>query len=138
MDNITGNRSGDTGLITRKLLNIQSSKKDRTSDIRTISFEISENNATGDCLFLSIQQFLERNRGILVNITADALELRSRIANYVLPKNAAGFQCNWDRFKDHIVFNLQNRIPILSSLNDKDASVNPTSTISPHLVIVVL
>lgn len=68
-------------------------------------------------------QFLEENQQTLKETTRNIKELRLRIVNYILSKNAPGFQSNWDRFKESLKFNLQNQLPSLLNLNNKK-SVN--------------
>lgn len=78
-------------------------------------FEIVENDAAGDCLFHSLKQFLDENDQKFKESNINNTELRSRIVEYVLSKNQIGFKPNWERFKEGIMFNLQNHIPLFKN-----------------------
>lgn len=86
-------------------------------------FDIKENSAGGNCLFLSLVDFMNDNKDKFKNIPNEK-KLRQQAANYVLFQNSVGFQTNWDRFKDNIIFNLQNKIECLSRYGENEIMNN--------------
>lgn len=82
----------------------------KASDV--ITFKILENAANGDCLFLSIMQFLEHEA--IDELPNDASDLRNEIVNYI------SHSSNWKRFVNTIVFNLEQILPILNKENFSD------------------
>lgn len=76
-----------------------------------LSFKIMENTGNGDCLFMSIKQFLEFDNQY--EIPSNVTDLRRKIVNYI------SHSSNWSRFIDTIIFNLENLLP---SLVEKDYS----------------
>lgn len=85
-------------------------------------FNIIENNASGNCLFHAVLEFLQKSKTKFKNIPKDAYELRLRTVKYVTASNSKGFQLNFDRFKDTLMFNLQHHIPNILNYgeNEKD------------------
>jgi len=83
-------------------------------------FQITENEGSGDCLFLSLFEFLEQNRNHLENVPQDAHQVRLETVDYILSRNAIGYQLNWDRMYDSIKCNLETRIENLSKYGSND------------------
>src|ERR1700761_4171670 len=83
-------------------------------------FQIIENEGSGDCLFLSLFEFLEQNRNHLENVPQDAHQVRLETVDYILSRNAIGYQLNWDRMYDSIKCNLETRIENLSKYGRND------------------
>lgn len=71
------------------------------------AFKILENDGNGDCLFLSMQQFLKHSK--IYRVPSDVIDLRRKIVNYI------SHSSNWNRFVDTIIFNLENHLPILQN-----------------------
>lgn len=74
-----------------------------------LSFKILENEGNGDCLFISIMQFLEHDD--IYEPPNNVTDLRRKIVNYI------SHSSNWNRFVDTIIFNLENLLPILLEKN---------------------
>lgn len=72
-----------------------------------------ENAASGDCLYLSVLDFMHRHKSSFNAIPIDVVDLRIRVVDYTFSKNAVGFRSNWDRFADNVLYNLHNQLPIL-------------------------
>lgn len=70
-----------------------------------LSFKILENAGNGDCLFISIMQFLEHEK--IYEPPNNVANLRLEIVNYILHSS------NWNRFVDTIIFNSENLLPSL-------------------------
>ncbi|KAJ6639589.1 hypothetical protein Bhyg_12336 [Pseudolycoriella hygida] len=77
------------------------------------SFEVIENTASGDCLYLSTLEFMHRHKSFFNEMPIDVANLRRMVVTYLFAKNAVCFRSNWDRFSDNILFNLHNQLPIL-------------------------
>lgn len=75
-------------------------------------FKILENDGNGDCLFLSIMQFLKYDD--THELPNSAIALRQEIVNYI------SHPSNWNRFLDTIIFNLENLLPILQEKDYSD------------------
>lgn len=75
-------------------------------------FDIIENEAGGDCLFLTLIAFLKNHRTSFNNVPSDANELRKMAVNHIVSNDIS-------RFKDSISINLRNEIPGLV-INDKN------------------
>ena len=83
-------------------------------------FEIIENGGSGDCLFLSLFEFMDNNRNHLENVPQDAHQVRLETVDYILSSNAIGYQMNWDRMYDTIKCNLETRIQNLFKYGSND------------------
>lgn len=77
-----------------------------------LTFKVFENDGNGDCLFLSIIQFLKHDENH--EIPNNAMALRQQIVNYI------SHSSNWNRFVDTIIFNLENVLPILQKKDYSD------------------
>lgn len=88
---------------------IQSTSKKKTS-----IFKIIENNAGGDCLFLSLLDFFNDNEEKFQDIPLTQNELRSRIMEKLLESDSKSGEKNFDRFKHMIIHNSINELSILS------------------------
>lgn len=106
-----------------QFLNIEWTKSLK-SKIQRLSFEIIENTGQGDCLFHSLQEFIEDHKKDFNEIPNDIEELRLRIVNYILSTNAPGFISNWDRFVDNIIFNNHKQIPSLLNIGKNKAKID--------------
>lgn len=87
-------------------------------------FNIIENGGSGNCLFLSIFEFLEHNKEYFKKIPNNAIQLRIRTVDYILSRNSIGFQENWDRFYGNVRFNLDHIIKDLSQYGKNDDKDN--------------
>lgn len=77
-----------------------------------LAFKILENASNGDCLFLSIMQFLKYNE--INEGPRNVYDLRQKIVDYI------SHSSNWNRFVDTIIFNLENILPILQKKDYSD------------------
>lgn len=77
-----------------------------------LTFKILENDGNGDCLFLSIMQFLQYDENH--EIPNNAMDLRQKTVNYI------SHSTNWNRFVDTITFNLENALPMLQQKDYTD------------------
>ncbi len=101
--------------IDQKILSMSPSSPSKYFHVRNIdgtktnfaAFKILENDGNGDCLFMSIMQFLEHNDEIMYELPRDVTELRHEIVNYI------SHSSNWNRFTDTIQFNLESLLPIM-------------------------
>lgn len=84
-------------------------------------FNIIEVDQDGNCLFTSILDFFDNNRHHFKDAPRSAHEIRMQSVDYVMSRNAAGFQSNWERFVGNIQFNLEKHIVGLTDYG-KDAS----------------
>lgn len=69
--------------------------------------------------------FTEQNKEHFKNAPQVATQIRSQAKEYILSRNAIGFQQNWDRFYGNIKLNLETRIAGLSQYgsNDKNDAI---------------
>lgn len=89
-------------------------------------FSIAEVDYDGNCLFSSIFNFIEQNRGRFKDVPQSINQIRARAVDYILSRNSIGFQTNWDRFYGNIKFNLEARIKCLGEYgkdNKRDATI---------------
>lgn len=77
--------------------------------------KIIENKGGGDCLFLTLRYFLRNSTFKFNNIPKNSTELRLQAVDYILRRNSRGFRLNFDRFRDTLIFNLQQHIPNISN-----------------------
>ena len=97
-----------------------------TSNSSSAVFEIIECERDGNCLFSSILQFMEQNKSHLKDVPQNANQLRMQIVNYILSRNATGYQLNWDRWYETIKFNLETKIPNITEYGkseEKDSEI---------------
>lgn len=111
-------------MIPKEILTIESTVKNSRSKIKSQSFEVIENASNGNCLFDSIFEFMVENQQFFKDIPKRSNALRLKIVNYILSTNKPGFQSNWDRLKNTLVFNNHKQIPSLLNLNDSQYSNN--------------
>lgn len=76
-----------------------------------LTFKILRNAGNGDCLFLSIMQFLTYDE--IHGVPSNVADLRNEIVNYI------SHPSNWKRFVETIKFNLESYLPMLLK-NDAD------------------
>lgn len=117
MDDDVGDENNPEGENSAKFLNIEY-KKNIKSKVERQSFKIIENSAQGDCLFSSLQEFIENHEDRLNEKSNNIKDLRLRIVNYIMSTNAPGFISNWDRFADSLTFNSHKQIPSLLNINN--------------------
>lgn len=89
-------------------------------------FNIIETSYDGDCLYSSIADFFERNEHLFNDTPRLAHQIRSNTVDYILSRNSSGFQLNWERFVESIIFNLETRITGLTQYGNnvkKDESI---------------
>ncbi|KAJ6647897.1 hypothetical protein Bhyg_03121, partial [Pseudolycoriella hygida] len=105
---------------------IQIIRNDDSSGKIYQQFTIVENAGAGECLFLSVLNFLNNNIDRFNNIPKTATELRRRTVNYILSMSSDGSHLNFDRFRDSIIINLRNHIPGMTNtleLNGSDEAL---------------
>lgn len=78
-------------------------------------FEIIEKDATGDCLFSSILEFLRIHKDVFPDVPNDTLGLRSMAVEHILKPTDNADQSNFDRFKFDLTENLLQEIPSFTS-----------------------
>lgn len=70
-------------------------------------FEVIENDATGDCLFTSVWQFLKRHKTACVNMPVYVVDLRLRAVNHI--------RSDFNRFQSTLTENLREQVPSFQS-----------------------
>lgn len=78
-------------------------------------FDIIEKDATGDCLFSSILEFLIRHHAVFPNMPNDTQDLRSMVVDYISKTTDGAGPSNFDRFRFNLIENLRSEIPNFSS-----------------------
>lgn len=82
-------------------------------------FDTIDNDASGDCLFSAVLEFL-RIQKISANTPSNVHELRAMAVNHIVRFNDEEGQSNFGRFKDNLTTNLQHEIPVFSSSSITD------------------
>lgn len=63
---------------------------------------------------------MKQNDNHLQNIQADVYQVRMQTVNFILSRNAIGFQINWDRFYRRMEFNLENHVAEITKYGTND------------------
>lgn len=83
-------------------------------------FNIVDTKYDGNCLFSSLFDFFVNSKDRFRTIPTTADRIRTDTVDYVLSRNAIGFQQNWDRFWWSINYNLETHIAGISEYGQND------------------
>lgn len=83
-------------------------------------FDIIENSAAGDCLFLAVIEFLRNSVNQFDYIPHSVNDLRSMVVSYISSRTNDTSQPNFNQYKHHTIENLQQQIRSLLSCDKEE------------------
>lgn len=104
-------------MVISNVIHIQTYPSNGSKRKKNYYFSVDRNVGEGDCLFLALHSFLIKNCvRIKDNHCNNSLELRKFLVNQIASISKNKENCIWKEFRNEIIFNHQEQIPILSRL----------------------
>ncbi|KAJ6647945.1 hypothetical protein Bhyg_03170, partial [Pseudolycoriella hygida] len=86
-------------------------------------FDVIETDASGDCLFSAVWEFLKEQCNRFTDVPANQNELRTKSVNFIVASSDNGGAPNFIRFKDTIIANLQHQMLELSNIEVPEGTI---------------